>query len=255
METNKFDNLIEETKNLLNNYPAAELTKKYLDTRLTAEVQNIFNFGYFPDQNNLKVLYSSFSQSILEELHLSYSKDHYDAMGSRKVAVSFFENYPLIMPFKNVYGENIALIGRTICSEEQRTKTKIAKYKNTIFTKGNHLFGLYENKYEIVKQDCVYLVEGQFDVIKAYEKGMKNVVALGSSNLSQNQFALICRYTNNIFLLLDNDDAGKLGRERILKKYSQFANIRNFYIPKEFKDIDSFFQKNELSDLQLTTYF
>ena len=95
----------------------------------------------------------------------------------------------------------------------------------------------------------MYIVEGQFDVIKSYEAGLNNVVALGNSNMSYNQFCLITRYTDNIFLLLDNDEAGEKGRKRIIDCFSKFANIRNFFLPDPYKDIDEFFSNNSLNDL------
>lgn len=252
------DNLslvVKECSYLLDHFPHAEKCKNYLNSRVSEETQKKFNFGYYPNNDNLPSLISLVGQNLLEENGLSYSKEYYTSLGHKTINFSFFENYPIIMPYKNVYGEDIAIVGRSVCSDEERAQLKIAKYKNTIFTKGNHLFGLFENKKEIISKNCVYIVEGQFDVIKSYEMGLRNVVALGSSNLSQKQFALITRYTDNIFLLLDNDDAGRLGRKRILEKYSKLANIRNFYIPDIYKDIDSFFQDNKLSELKLTTYF
>lgn len=63
------------------------------------------------------------------------------------------------------------------------------------------------------------------------------------------QLALIARYTTNINLLLDNDEAGEKGRSRILNKFSKFVNIKNYYIPEPFKDIDDYLNGN--SDLSL----
>jgi len=124
---------------------------------------------------------------------------------------------------------------------------KIPKYKNTsetnAFKKGNLLFGLYENKQSIIEKDCVYIVEGQFDVIKAVEKGFTNIVALGNSHMTSYQFSVISRYTDNIFLLLDNDEAGEKGRKRIVEKFGKLANIQNFYLPESYKDIDEYFTK------------
>ena len=253
MDSKVLDNITEQCNFLLKNFPIAQACKEYLDSRLDANTQDFFKFGYFPDYANISALNSLIGNDTLVDNKLCYHKNMDDSMGSRSIQFSFFENYPLIMPFKDVYGEIIALVGRTLASEKQREVLKIPKYKNTIFTKGNHLFGLFENKKQILKQDFVYIVEGQFDVIKAHEKNMRNVVALGSSNMSGKQFALLCRYTNNIFLLLDNDEAGTKGRERIIKKFGNKANIRNFYLPDQYKDIDEFFVSNTLEDLRLST--
>jgi DNA primase len=62
------------------------------------------------------------------------------------------------------------------------------------------------------------------------------------------QFSVISRYSNNIFLLLDNDEAGEKGRKLIISKFGEKANIRNFYVPDEYKDIDEYITKAQISD-------
>lgn len=254
MEIKQLDNIVEQCGSLLNEYPGAESCREYLNSRINAETQQAFKFGYFPDHRNISALNSLIGNDTLVNNKLAYYKNFDDSAGSRTVQFSFFENYPLIMPFRDVYGETIAIVGRTLASENEREVLKIPKYKNTIFSKSNHLFGLFENKNAIIKQDCVYVVEGQFDVIKAYENGIRNVVAVGSSNLSGKQLALLCRYTNNIFLLLDNDEAGNKGRERAVKKFGYRANICNFYLPDDFKDLDEYLKSNPGKNLKLSTF-
>jgi DNA primase catalytic core len=246
-----FEDLIEASSFLLHNYPGAKQCREYLNSRLSGESQNIYKFGYFPDNDNMAALTSIIGNEMLSSLNLEYSRSIEDSMSFREIRISYFNDYPIIMPFKDTYGSIVAIVGRTLLSEEDRKMKKIPKYKNTKFTKGNYLFGLYENKKEIINKDSVYIVEGQFDVIKANEKGLKNIVALGNNNITPYQFSVITRYTNNIFLLLDNDEAGMKGRKSIVDKYSGFANIRNFYLSDQYKDIDEFFSSNELSDLTL----
>jgi len=244
--------IVNSCQYLLNNFPGAQNCREYLNSRLNKESQEKFQFGYFPNINDISILTSLIGEDILKENKLLYSRVIEDSYSPRVINFSFFENYPIIMPYKNCYGEIIALVGRTLLNDNDREKVKISKYKNTIFHKKDHVFGLYENKSAILEQDCVYIVEGQFDVIKSYESGFKNVVALGSSSMTSNQFCLIMRYTDNIFLLLDNDEAGKKGRSNIISKYGGFANIRNFYLSKEYKDIDEFLNNNDYSSLSFT---
>ena len=91
-------------------------------------------------------------------------------------------------------------------------------------------------------------MEGQFDCIQAHANKIENVVALGSSNISFEQLALLLRYTNNIVLLLDNDEAGAEGRRLAVEKYGKYCNLINKYIPLGFKDLDEFIKDNsELS--------
>lgn len=236
-----YSNIVNSCNYLLNNYPEAESCLNYLNSRLNKNSQDNFKFGYFPSINNINVLTNLIGEEELLKYNLFYSKVIEDSLYPRTIKSSYFENYPLIMPFKNTYGKIVALVGRTLLDENERKIRKISKYKNTVFSKTNYLFGLYENKQYILEQDSVYVVEGQFDVIKSFENGFKNVVATGSSYMTANQFALITRYTNNIFLLFDNDEAGEKGRKITTSKFENLANIRNLYLPKEYKDIDEYY--------------
>lgn len=248
-----FDNIVKSCNYLLNNFPEAQESLDYLSSRINKDSQELFQFGYFPSTNNLEALTSLVSIQELEAAHLFYSKTIEDSLYPRVVNFSYFEDYPLIMPFKNSYGKIVALVGRSLLSDTERQIKKIPKYKNTVetahFKKSNLLFGLFENKQNIIKKDAVYIVEGQFDVIKARENGFDNVVALGNAHMSSYQFSVISRYTDNIFLLLDNDEAGNKGRKKVMENFETFANIRNVYLPPEFKDIDDFFKHNSLEDL------
>ena len=210
----KYDNIINSCKYLLHNFPECEPHLFYLKNRLNDDSINFFNFGYFPNSDKIDLLIT-LSNNNLKDINLSYTKDIDDYKNHNIVNFSFFENHPLILPYKDTYGNIIAIVGRTILSESERKLLKIPKYKNTEFKKGNYLFGLFEGKKDIIDNDFVYIVEGQFDVIKAHEKGIKNIVALGNSNMTLYQFSIIKRYTNNLYLLLDNDEAGEKGRDKI----------------------------------------
>ena len=244
-----FEKIVESCRFLLNNFPGAQGCRDYLNSRLNTESQELFQFGYFPGIENLQALTSLIGEDQLREAKLFYSKDIEDSLYPRTVNFCYFEEYPLILPFRDTYGKVVALVGRSLLNDAERKKKKISKYKNTIFTKGNFVFGLYENKQSIIDLDSVYIVEGQFDVIKAVEKGFTNIVALGSSDMSAYQFSVISRYTNNIFLLLDNDEAGEKGRKRAVDKYGKLANIRNFYLPNDSKDIDEYLSHNSYESL------
>ena len=239
--------IVEACRFLLKNFPEAQDTRDYLDSRISKESQEKFQFGYFPRTNDLKVLTDMIGESALRESELFYSRDIEDCMGPRKLSFSYFEDYPLILPYKNNYGDSVALVGRTLLGSTEMKEKRISKYKNTketkLFKKGNLLFGLYENKQSILDKNCVYVVEGQFDVIKASERGFTNIIALGSNNMSSYQFSVISRYTDNIFLLLDNDEAGNKGRKLAVGKFGKLANIQNFYLPESYKDIDEYLTK------------
>ena len=242
-----FDKIIESCQFLLNNYPEAQDVKAYLDARISSESQDKYQFGYFPNLDHLKALYSLIGDDYLEEIGLVTSKRIENIHYTKIIKRSHFDNHPLIMPYKDPYGKIVGLVGRSILSDSDMKTNKISKYKNTseshFFKKGHLLFGLYENKKAILDNNLVYVVEGQFDVIKASEKGMKNIVGLGTSNMTAYQFSVISRYTDNIFLLLDNDEAGNKGRKLAVGKFGKLANIQNFYLPESYKDIDEYLTK------------
>jgi DNA primase catalytic core len=250
-----FEKIVESCRFLLKNYPEAQGVKSYLDSRLNQESQDLFQFGYFPNTDNIQVLSDLVGEDQLLKEELLYYKyvdgSQYveDSLFPRRFKFCHFEHHPLMMPFRDPYGTIVGLVCRTLLPESEWKSKKISKYKNTKgFEKGHCLFGLYENKQHILDQNSVYIVEGQFDVIKAMEVGFRNIVAIGNNIMTPYQFSVISRYTNNIFLLLDNDEAGQKGRKRTLDKFGQLANIRNFYVPESFKDIDEYITKDQISD-------
>ena len=250
-----FDKIIESCHYLLKNYPEAQLAKSYLDLRLNDVSQETFQFGYFPNSNNIRVLIDQIGEEDLIKNNLIYYRYIEDAMCPRRLKVCYFEQYPLIMPFRDPYGEIVGIVARTLLSEDERKEKNIAKYKNTKdFEKGHQVFGLYENKQHIIEQNSVYVVEGQFDAIKAMEVGLKNIVAIGNNNLNSYQFSVISRYTNNIFMLLDNDTAGTEGRKRALDNFGHLAHIRNFYFPEDYKDIDEYITKEHIGEYEKMSF-
>lgn len=226
---------------LLNNFPPANNTLDYVSQRISKSSRDLFQLGYFPNTEHLNSLILHTSTQPLFDNSLIYSKLIEDSQSQRSVNLSYFEDYPLIMPFKDPYGTTKAIVARSILQDHERP-SHVSKYKNSKdFHKGNFLYGLFENKEHIINNNLVFVVEGQFDVIKAHENNFRNIVALGTSNMSYYQLALITRYTQNINLLLDNDEAGLKGRKTIMSKFSHLANFQNFFIPDEFKDVDEYF--------------
>ncbi len=241
---NQLDIITDNCHFLLQNYPDAKQFREYLKARLSDESVKSFKIGYFPDANHIDILLREVDEETLLKLELLKKFNVTDSLCPRQVTKPFFEDHPIIIPYRDAYGNVVGFIGRTLLSEEDRKSRNLIKYKNTDFKKGNHLFGLYESKQAILDCDCVYIVEGQFDVIKAHEIGFKNVVALGNSQMTPYQFALICRYTKNINLLLDNDHAGEKGRKFIKQKFSTLARIKDFWIPEPYKDLDECITQN-----------
>ena len=243
----QFNSLIKTCSYLLHSSPQAEECRSYLNDRLSSEMQQEFGFGFF----QLNLLKNFINEAELKTMGLLYSKEIADANYAQSVSFSYFDQHPLILPYRNVYGEVAAIVGRSLLSDTERTEQRVPKYKNTKFVKGNHLFGLFENKNAIRQANFVYVVEGQFDMIKAREKGLNNVIALGSADMTAWQLSLICRFTNNLLLLLDNDEAGMKGRKRIKEKYGKLANISNVFLPAGYKDLDSYLLENDAETMSL----
>jgi DNA primase len=241
-----YDKIVESCQFLLHNFPEAREAKTYLNSRLSLEAQDKFQFGFFPDIYNLKAITDLVGDQELRDHKLLFTKTIEDSLFPRTINESYFEHHPLIFPFKDAHGQIVGLVGRSLLSDAELKEKNLSKYRNTKFKKGQFLFGLHECKQEILDQDLVYVVEGQFDAIKAWERGIKNVVALGTSHMTIYQFSVMSRYTNNIILLLDNDESGQKGRAQIVKKYGDFANIQNWYIPKDYKDIDEYLTKENI---------
>jgi DNA primase len=239
-----FESITKACRYLLCNYPDAGFVQEYLDSRIKRETQELFQFGYYPGIDKFHLLTDLLGEDLFLKHKLIWPKNIEDSLGPRTVNFSYFDYYPLMMPFQDTYGDIVGLVGRTFLDDKEMKNKKIPKYKNTTpFKKGNYLFGLWHNKQEIIDQNCVYIVEGQFDVMKAMEKGIKNIVGIGTSTLSSYQFSVISRYTSNLIMILDNDDAGVKGRKSATTKFGQFANIQNFYIPESYKDIDEYLTK------------
>src|SRR5574338_190718 len=123
------DKIVESCQFLLNNYPEARPSKSYLDSRLTKTSQEIFQFGYFPGVENMSVLTDLVSEDELRKEKLLFTREIEDSLFPRKVQSCYFEDYPLVLPFRNVYGQPVGLVGRTLLGEDERKLKKISKYK------------------------------------------------------------------------------------------------------------------------------
>lgn len=119
-------------------------------------------------------------------------------------------NGRVIFPWLNVSGKVIAFGGRLL---DSRTKGISQKYVNSpgseIYQKDHALYGIYQAKKAIAKFDLVYMVEGYTDVVSMHQCGIENVVANSGTALSVYQIKLLRRFTSNIVLLYDGDEAGQ----------------------------------------------
>ena len=156
-----------------------------------------------------------------------------------------------IFPWLNVSGKVVAFGGRKL---DAATKGIQQKYVNSpdseIYHKERELYGIYQAKKAIVKEDCVYMVEGYTDVIAMHQCGLENVVANSGTALSNHQIRLLHRFTPNIVLLYDGDEAGihaaMRGTDMLL---AEGMNIKVLLLP-DGDDPDSFSRKHPAEEFK-----
>jgi len=245
----KFAELMSACYTILQHSDIAKGTRDYLKSRVPSFFIQGFQFGYFPTNDQLNELFYYIKPEELEKLGVIYKKCVYDSGQPEMVYCGKLKNHNLIMPYKDVYGNIIGLVGRTFLPDKEMKELKISKYKNTSIIKGINLFGLYEAKKYILEEDYVIIVEGQFDCISCHRFGYRNVVALGGSAFTKYHLYLLKRYTNNIYLLLDNDFAGQNSSSKIIKRFVDKAEIKTISLPQEYKDVDIYLCKDKEHNL------
>ena len=157
----------------------------------------------------------------------------------------------VMFPWHTVGGKVAGFGGRVL---DAATKGVAVKYQNSpessIYSKRRELYGLFQAKQAIVKMDQVYMVEGYTDVISMHQCGIENVVANSGTALTKEQIHLLHRFTNNITLLYDGDDAGihaaQRGTDMLL---AAGMNVKILLLP-DGDDPDSFARKHNAEDFR-----
>ena len=209
---------------------------------------------------------------IIEKFKLGYALPKRDALSKAAVAAGYKADYlvktglcyrkdngelvdryagRVIFPWFSVSGKVNAFGGRLL---DSRTKGVQQKYVNSpesdIFHKERELYGLYQAKREIAKQDHVYMVEGYTDVIAMHQCGICNVVANSGTALSVHQIKALRRFTPNITLLYDGDEAGihaaMRGTDMLL---GEGMNVKVLLLP-DGDDPDSFARKHSAEEFR-----
>ena len=157
----------------------------------------------------------------------------------------------VIFPWFNISGKVLGFGGRVL---DSRTKGVSQKYVNSpeseIYSKRRELYGIYQAKSSIVKNDNVYMVEGYTDVIAMHQCGLENVVANSGTALSEEQIRLLHRFTSNITLLYDGDEAGiKASIRGIDMLLAEGMNIKVLLLP-DGDDPDSFARKHNATEFK-----
>jgi len=183
--------------------------------KMDSRIIETFQIGFSPkdgvDLSNYLINKKKYKKEDLAEAGLAYySGGSTDGSGLR----DFFRGrvmFPLFDHRDNVVGFS----GRAI--DEPYSGGKYINTRDTaVYHKGSMFFGLNTAKEEIKKLDKAIIVEGELDVISCFSQGIKNVVGVKGTALTENQVALISRFTNNVSLCFDMDDAGYEAAKRSL---------------------------------------
>lgn len=186
---------------------------------------------------------AGFQDEYLVKTGLCYEKDNKE-LRDRFAGRAMF-------PWIGVSGKVVAFGGRVL---DSRTKGVSQKYVNSpdspIYHKDRELYGIFQAKKAIAKENLVYMVEGYTDVISMHQCGIENVVANSGTALSEHQIHILHRFTPNIVLLYDGDDAGikaaLRGTDMLLK---EGMNVKVLLLP-DGDDPDSFAKKHNAEEFR-----
>ena len=213
-----------------------------------------FQLGYsLRDRNalSLNAKTKGYKEEFLQKTGLCYLRE--PEPNAKDQTAKFIDRFAgrVIFPWFSVSGKVVAFGGRLL---DSRTKGVAQKYVNSpdsdIYHKERELYGIFQAKKAIAKEDCVYMVEGYTDVIAMHQCGIENVVANSGTALSYHQIRTLHRFTPNIVLLYDGDEAGihaaMRGTDMLL---SEGMNIKVLLLP-DGDDPDSFARKHTASDFR-----
>lgn len=203
------------------------------ERRLSDETISKFRLGAFP--SNLRNIVDNVDTETLKQLKIAWVSP-FDGKGICK----FRDNYRFIAPIYDPYGNPLGIMGRYLGTEAEREKLGIHKYDNSDYPKHTVLFGLHLAKSHIREKDKVLVVEGLLDVIKCHQNGIYNVVATGGAFIRLEHIVQLARYTSQIYLGFDNDEAGTKAVERGLKLARPGITLLEKRVPKKYKDIDEY---------------
>ena len=256
--------------------------KKEQSERESMFIVNEWASGYFEDilHNNVDGVAvgmqyfrsRGFRDDIIKKFRLGFDLNNRSALASTAVSKGYNPDYlvktglcyktergdlidrfagRVIFPWVGISGKTVGFGGRLL---DSRTKGVNQKYVNSpdseIYHKDRELYGIYQAKKAIAKEDRVYMVEGYTDVISMHQCGIENVVANSGTALSTHQIHMLHRFTSNITLLYDGDEAGihaaLRGTDMLL---SEGMNLMVLLLP-DGDDPDSFARKHTASDFR-----
>ena len=260
-ETERTPEQISEDNEKESLFLVSDFAKNYFKKNLFEEEGKTIALSYLKERK--------FKKDIIEKFEIGYSvkiKDDFSkAALDAGYKLNFLEKTGLtivkdsenidrfrdrvIFPIKSMSGRILGFGGRILGSSKN-----LAKYINSpeslIYQKSKVLYGIFESKQSIVKNDNCFLVEGYTDVIKMHQSGISNVVASSGTALTENQIRLINRLTKNITVVFDGDAAGSRAALRGIDLIlSQGMNVKICNLP-ENEDPDSFVSERSLKEVE-----
>ncbi len=233
------------TEQLLHSDEGVAIGLSYFKERgFTDETINKFLLGYAPNKRR---------ELTHNAQRKGYKKDHLVEVGltiereNGELLDRFYER--VMFPIRSISGKVIAFGGRKLRGDKE-----IAKYINSpeseVYVKNKVLYGIYEAKQAIAREQKCYLVEGYTDVISFHQAGVENVVASSGTSLTTGQIQLIKRFTNNVTVLYDGDWAGiKASLRGIDMLLEEGLEIKVALFP-DGEDPDSFARKHTKEELK-----
>lgn len=209
----------------------------YLNERgFTEDTIKKFGLGYAPDSRDAftrEALSKQFNPELLQKSGLVVSRNE-----------QLSDNYRdrIIFPIHNNSGKVIGFGARLLKSNDKAPKY-INTPENELYVKSKILYGAFFARQAIDKADECLLVEGYTDVISLHQSGIENVVASGGTSLTQDQLRLIKKYTKNLTIIYDGDNAGiKAALRGLDMALQESLNVKLVLIPDK-EDPDSYVQK------------
>ena len=185
-----------------------------------------------------------FNVGLLKNGKVNFYNDNSDKIKEiffNKKPENFYINKGIIFPIMDLTGNIISFNVRNL----NFVKSKNIKYYLFPFEKSLYLPGLNKTWHNILKKDSVYLFEGFFDFLSAYDNNINNSVFICGKDLSKMQLALILSFTKNIILSLDSDEVGRKGMEKMYNFILNNSGVRSRKVLLDnFEDPNDFFLKN-----------
>lgn len=242
--------LAEESLRILNEYA----TQFFHDTLLQTEEGQTIGLSYFKQRG--------FRKEIIERFRLGYNPEHNDAFYKAAIQKGYSNDLlekagliknrngiyhdvyrgRVIFPIQSMTGRILGFGARILKSNDKAPKY-INTPENELYIKSRVLYGMYQSRQTISRQDECYLVEGYTDVISLHQGGVENVVASSGTSLTEEQLRLIAQLTKNLTILYDGDSAGiKAALRGLDMALGQSFNVQLVLLP-DGDDPDSFIQK------------